>query len=409
MKTDRPAPPRRSRTAGRPDPARGRLTDTNVPADHYGSSRVLDVLVVGAGQSGLALGRHLQRAGARFLLIDEAPQIGHSWRSRWDSLRLFTPAEYDGLPDMPFPAAAGTYPSKDDVADYLAAYATRFQLPVLLGTALRRLTRSDGLFRAGTSSGTLTARQVVIATGAFTHPAIPEVSGLFADRVVQVHSSEYANPAALPAGHVLVVGGGNSGLQIAAELAATRRVTVAVGSPSPELPQRFLGRDLFWWLTRLGLLTKPATSRLARRMRARGDLVIGSRRKDLEASGVRFTPRLLAAHGSWAVFADDTTTAVDAVVWATGFRPDHRFVDIEGAVDGSGCLVHERGVSPVEGLHVLGLPWQHSRGSALLGFVQHDAAWLALRLTTRSTYAPEHAAADPGDFAGATPVPLPTR
>ena len=335
----------------------------------------LDVIVVGGGQAGLATAYHLRERGLRFLVVDAGPSLGHSWRSRWDSLRLFTPAEHDGLPGMDFPAPAGTYPTKDEVADYLATYAARFELPVLLDCAVTRLEREADGFAVHTSQGLLRARHVVVATGPFQTPAVPRVAAGLGPEVVQLHSSAYRNPADLPSGEVVVVGAGNSGRQIALELAATHDVSLAVGTESLELPQRLLGRDLFWWLTRLGVITKTADSRLARRMRARGDLVIGTPLSRLRRSGVRIRPRLVSASGSEVGFESGVARPA-AVVWATGYRADHSWIDVPGAVI-DGAVVHERGISPVPGLAFVGLPWQHTRGSALLGFVREDAAWIA--------------------------------
>ena len=336
----------------------------------------VEVLVIGAGQAGLAVGWHLREQGVRsFLLLDAGPEVGHVWRTRWDSLRLFTPAEYDGLPGMPFPAPTGTYPTKDQVADYLRGYAAAFKLPVCLSTRVTRLSKTGDTFVAETSTGRVTARQVVIATGPFQTPVIPGMAGLAAD-VVQVHSADYRHPDQLPDGPVMVVGAGNSGLQIAAELAATRPVALAVGTRPPMLPQRFLGRDLFWWLTRLGLITKTADSRLARRMRKKGDLVIGTRWRDLARLGIQVRPRLDDADLTTVTFADGSDARVAAVVWATGFRTDYSWLDIAGAVVDD-AVANERGVTGVPGLSIVGLPWLHTRGSALLGFVKDDAAWLA--------------------------------
>ena len=340
----------------------------------------VDVLVIGAGQAGLAVGWHLREQGiTSFLLLDAGPEIGHVWCSRWDSLRLFTPAEYDALPGMPFPAPAGTYPTKDDVADYLRGYATAFELPVRLNTRITRLTKTGDTFHANTSTGPITAGQVVIATGPFQTPAVPTLARHLAADVVQLHSADYRNPDQLPDGQVLVVGAGNSGLQIAAELAATRPVTVAVGTRPPMLPQRLLGRDLFWWLTRLGLITKTADSRLARRLQKKGDLVIGTRWRDLARLGIQTRPRLDDIDLTTARFADGSVTTVAAVVWATGFRTDYTWLDIPGAVMDN-KVANERGITAVPGLSVLGLPWLHTRGSALLGYVKDDAAWLANHL-----------------------------
>jgi putative flavoprotein involved in K+ transport len=343
-------------------------------------ARPLDVLVIGAGQAGLAVAWHLARRNLRFLVVDAAPEIGHSWRTRWDSLRLFTPAEYSGLPGMPFPAAAGHYPGKDAVADYLSSYAEAHRLPVLLNTAVEKLSRTDEVFTARTRQGTLTARQVVVATGPFQQPAIPPLAAGLADEVAQLHSSEYRNPEQLPAGRVLVVGAGNSGLQIALELAATHHVDVAMGTKQKMVPQRPLGRDLFWWLTKTGMLTRPSTSPMVRLFRRRGgDLVIGTNQKMLDDAGVRMRPRLTGVDGQFTRFADGTSAKVDAVLWATGFRSDYGWIDIPEVCD-AGTLVHTRGVSSVPGLSFVGLPWQHTRGSALLGFVAEDAAWIADRV-----------------------------
>jgi putative flavoprotein involved in K+ transport len=345
-----------------------------------GRPQHVEVLVIGAGQAGLAIGWHLREHGIRsFLLLDAGPEVGHVWRTRWDSLRLFTPSEYDALPGMPFPAPAGTYPTKGQVADYLRGYAAAFELPVRLNTRVTRLSKTGDTFVADTSTGTVTARQVIIATGPFQMPVIPRMAAGLAADVVQVHSADYRNPDQLPDVPVLVVGAGNSGLQIAAELAATRPVTVAVGTRPPMLPQRFLGRDLFWWLTRLGLITKTADSRLARRLRKKGDLVIGTRWRDLARLGIQVRPRLDDVDLTTATFADGSVTQVTAVVWATGFRTDYSWLDIPGAVVDD-TVANERGITAVPGLSIVGLPWLHTRGSALLGYVKDDAAWLADRI-----------------------------
>jgi putative flavoprotein involved in K+ transport len=352
----------------------------------------LDVLVIGAGQAGLALGHHLQRRGARFLLVDAGPEIGHAWRTRWDSLRLFSPAQYDGLPGMPFPAPPDTHPTKDDVADYLAAYAVRFRLPVQLNSPVLRLHREDGGFVATTPGGTIRARQVVVATGPFQAPVVPALAAELDPLVAQLHSAEYRNPSQLPAGaRVLVVGAANSGLQIAAELAARCSVTVAVGSQPRQLPQRIAGRDLFFWLTRAGFFTAPSTSRIARRLRARGDLVIGTRSSALRRRGVGFRPRLTGATGRTARFADGGVKDVDAVVWATGYRPDHSWLHVPGVVV-DGRVRHTAGATDVPGLFFLGLPWQTCRGSALLGFVGADAARLDERLAQSARAGADEAA-----------------
>jgi putative flavoprotein involved in K+ transport len=355
----------------------------------------LDALIIGAGQAGLAVGYHLAQRGLRFLLVDAAPEIGHTWASRWDSLRLFTPAEYSALPGMAFPAHPGTYPGKDQVAGYLKAYAARFDLPVMVNTRVQRVERTgqqDGVFRVATSQGTLTARQVIVATGPFQQPATPGLAAGFALGVTQLHSSAYGNPTDLPsagAGNVLVVGAGNSGLQIALEVARTHQVHLAVGTRQKTVPQRPLGRDLFWWLTKTGAVTRPASSPVTAWFRKRGgELVIGTTWDDIDSAGVGVHPRVAAADGHTARFADGSSLVdVAAVVWATGFRPDYSWLDVPGVWDGQ-QVTHSRGRTRVPGLWFIGLPWQHSRGSALLGFVGEDASWVADQVAGRSTTQP---------------------
>jgi putative flavoprotein involved in K+ transport len=346
------------------------------------SDQVLDVVVVGGSQSGLAMAWHLQRQGLRFVVLEAGLELGHTWRNRWDSLKLFTPAQYDALPGMAFPAPADTYPTKDPVADYLRDYAKAFDLPVRLNAPVTSLTRTEEGFEVGTADATYRARQVVVATGPFQVPFVPPPAAKLDPSVAQVHSAEYRNPQALPAGRVLVVGGGNSGFQIAEELAATRQVDLSIATAYPMLPQRRAGRDLFWWLTRLGLLRVTVSSRPGRRM-SRRDFVIGTNRRRLERKGVRFRPRLVDADGRTVRFADHRLLEdVGVVVWATGYRSDYAWIHIPGVVR-EGHVVHRRGVTEVPGLYFLGLSWQHTRGSALLGFVNQDAAYLANRIASR--------------------------
>jgi putative flavoprotein involved in K+ transport len=363
---------------------------------HPSGDRVLDVVVVGGSQAGLAMAWHLARQDLRFVVLEAGPELGHTWRSRWDSLKLFTPAQYDNLPGMAFPAPADTYPTKDPVADYLQAYVAAHDLPVRLNAQVTELRRTGDEFEIHTADQVFRARQVVVATGPFQVPFIPPAARGLDAWVTQVHSASYRNPQALPDGPVLVVGGGNSGMQIAEELTATCQVDLSVGTRYPMLPQRLLGRDLFWWLTRLGLMRVTATSRLGRRVQARGEFVIGTNRRELKRAGVRFRPRLINAKGRTVRFADHSTLDVNTVVWATGYRPDYAWIHIPGVL-ADGRVVHRRGVTDMAGLYFLGLSWQHTRGSALLGFVDDDAAYLADRIAAyqHATAGAEAAARQP--------------
>jgi putative flavoprotein involved in K+ transport len=352
-----------------------------------GMNKSLDVLVIGGGQAGLAMGHYLARLGRRFQIVDSGTEIGEAWRSRWDSLILFTPAQYDNLPGMAFPAPHDTYPGKDDVADYLRAYAAKLELPVRLNTRVSSLTRSDGGYVATAGEERLEAKQVVVATGPFQVPFVPPISKGFDPDLFQLHSVDYRHPGTLPPGKVLVVGGANSGCQIARELSANHTVELSVGQKLPTVPQRPLGRDVWWWAAGLGLATRVTVdSRLGRRL-AHRDQVIGDGPKQLaRRHGVRIRPMGVSATGRTMTFADGAAADFDAVVWTTGFRLDHSWIDVPGAKDQGGRITHKRGVTPAAGLYMLGLPWQHTRASALLGWVARDAAFLGDRI---QAFAPE--------------------
>jgi putative flavoprotein involved in K+ transport len=338
-----------------------------------------DVAVIGAGQAGLTMGHLLARRGSDFVILDRADTVGSAWLERWDSLTLFTSRRYSGLPGLPFPGDPDGYPGRDEVIEYLKRYAEAFELPVELGTEVRRLSTTEGGFLLETDGGPVAARQVVVATGPFQAPFVPGLAAELDSGVVQMHSTGYRAPGDVPRGTVLVVGGGNTGFQIAKELAADHDVHLAVGSRQKPLPQRLLGRDLFWWLTKTGLIHRSVETRLGRRLRGRETLIGSSPRQLKREYGVEARPRAVGAAGRSVRFAGGGELEVDAVVWATGYRPDYRWIDLP-VFDPDGRLVHRRGVTDVPGLFFLGLTWQHTRGSALIGWVADDARFLDERM-----------------------------
>jgi FtsP/CotA-like multicopper oxidase with cupredoxin domain/thioredoxin reductase len=355
--------------------ARAQVTNANAVE---GSREHFDVVVIGAGQAGLAIGHGLARPGRRFLIVDRADSIGAAWRGRWDSLVLFTPRRFDSLPGLAFAGDLDGYPTRDEVIAYLEQYAAAFELPVELGSAVRSLDAGGGRFVVTLEHRQIEADQVVVATGPFQVPRAPALAAELAPDVFQTHSTGYRRPSDVPEGTVLVVGGGNTGFQIAKELAATHRVHLSVGSRQTPLPQTFLGRDLFWWLTKTRLLRKTVESRVGRWMRDR-DVLIGSSPRQLKRYGVDLRPRAVAAAGRTIRFADGGELDVDAVIWATGYRPDHSWIKLP-VIDPNGLVRHQRGVTDVPGLYFLGMSWQHTRGSALLGWVKDDAGFIAERI-----------------------------
>ncbi|HEY6606136.1 MAG TPA: NAD(P)/FAD-dependent oxidoreductase [Gaiellaceae bacterium] len=350
-----------------------------------------DVVVVGAGQAGLAMGYFLARQGRRFVILERSDSIGAAWRERWESLTLFTPRRYNGLPGLPFPGDPDGYPTRDEVIAYLERYAEKFELPIELNSNARRLTTDDGRFLLEVDGRTIRADQVVVATGPFQEPYVPQLAERLAPEIFQTHSTGYRKPTDVPEGAVLVVGGGNTGFQIAQELSATHKVYLSVGSRQSPLPQKLLGRDLFWWLTKSRLLNTTVESRLGRRLQHR-DTLIGSSPRDLKRRyGVELKPRVVDASEHTVRFADGSELKVEAVIWATGYRPDYSWIALP-VFDPDGRLRHRRGVTDVAGLYFLGLTWQHTRGSALLGWVKDDAEFVAQQISQRDE-APASAAA----------------
>ena len=265
---------------------------------------------------------------------------------------------------------------RDEVIAYLERYAETFEHPIELNSPVRRLTSDDGRFVVEVDGRTITADQVVVATGPFQEPYVPEVAERVSADVVQMHSTGYRKPSDIPQGTVLVVGGGNTGFQIAKELSRAHRVVLAVGSRQTPLPQRILGRDLFWWLTTSRLFSTTVNSRLGRRLKTRETLIGSSPRQLKRRHGVELKPRVVDADGRTVRFEDGSELEVDAVIWATGYRPDYSWIDLP-VFDPDRRLRHRRGVTDVPGLYFLGLTWQHTRGSALIGWVEDDAEYIA--------------------------------
>jgi len=358
---------------------------TDTPTSRLGRVERFETIVIGGGQAGLAVGHYLASDDADFVILDGASRIGDSWRRRWDSLRLFTPAAYSGLPGMPFPATPSHLPDKDEVADYLTRYAERFDLPVRLGTRVRSMGHDGVRFVVHAGDRVYESDQVVVATGPFQQPKLPALSARVAPEIHQVHSSDYHNPFELPDGPVLVVGAGNSGAQIALELAQSRRVWLAGRSPG-HLPRRFLGRDLFDWVWPV-MHRATMDSTLGQHMRTRaqhGDQRIGISERALRTAGIVRVGRLVDERGGLPV-CGDTVVEPSAIVWCTGFEPDYRWIQLP-VLNDAGAPSHRRGISSaVDGLYFAGLRFQYRVSSSLIGGVGHDAAFVATEIGRRSS------------------------
>jgi putative flavoprotein involved in K+ transport len=343
-----------------------------------------DVVIIGAGQAGLATAYGLQKRGIQAKLIDRSSSIGASWRARYDSLVLFTPSQYSALPGMQFPLARDLYPTKDQVADYLAAYASRHDFRVDLNTSVRKVLRNGAAYEIHTSTGSIRARNVVVATGPHEKPAIPEFAGALRSDIAQLHSSSYRNPTALPDGEVLVVGSGNSGLQIAVDIAARRSVLLSMGGNTLRLPQRLLGKDIFFWLRLMGIL---ASTRACLRGGADSGRVpvIGSSHLPMIKSGqIRTVSRVAGAQDGNVVCEDGESLNPNVIIWSTGYRLSFDWLQVDNSLQKK-RPIHVRGVSPVRGLYFIGLSCLHRRSSAFLGFVGKDADHVAQHIYNRGS------------------------
>ncbi|MDF2703416.1 MAG: portal protein [Rubrobacteraceae bacterium] len=342
-----------------------------------------DTIVVGGGQAGLAVGYYLAEQPRNFVILDAADRVGDTWRGRWDSLRLFTPARYDGLPGMPFPAPGGYYPTKDEMADYLEAYADRFGLPVRNGVRVESLTKEEGRYLLVSNARRFEAENVVVATGFLRRPKVLPFAANLSPSIVQLHSGAYQNPDQLPAGNVLVVGAGNSGAEISVELAGAGRRVWLSGRDVGRIPFG-LGNPFTWWV--LGKVL-TSDSRFGRKLKegdkGGGTPLIRLTPHDILRAGVKRVPKTDGVAGGKPRLEDGRILDADVVVWATGFGPDFDWIELPifGKV---GYPLHHRGVAErAAGLYFLALPFQHTLTSALIGGVGADARYVAEHLRSR--------------------------
>jgi putative flavoprotein involved in K+ transport len=350
----------------------------------------VETVVIGGGQAGLAVGYHLARRGQRFVILEGGDRVGDSWRSRWDSLRLFTPARYDGLPGWRFPARGWSFPTKDEMGDYLESYAARFDLPVRTRAAVDRLSKDGERFVISAGGRLIEGDSVVVASGAHRLPRIPSWAARLGEGVVQLHSSEYRSPAQLQDGRVLVVGAGNSGAEIAKELASTHE-TLLAGREVGEIPVphgsrrarlflpivRFIGHRVLTVRTPIGRKVGPVLAHGATPL-------IRVKSTHLSELGVERVPRVAGAESGRPLLEGGRALDVANVVWCTGFREDYSWIDLQ-VFDDAGSPVHEHGVAVSEpGLCFVGLRFQYSVTSDVLPGVGRDAKRIAKHIARRT-------------------------
>jgi putative flavoprotein involved in K+ transport len=352
----------------------------------------VDTVIVGAGQAGLSVAYYLTRAGIEFVLLEAAERVGDSWRRRWDSLRLFTPARYDGLVGMPFPAPSHSFPTKNEMADYLAAYAERFALPVRTSVRVDRVTREGEHYLVSAGRRTWEARNVVVAMATYQRPKVPAFAPELDSGIVQLHSSEYRNPAQLREGGVLVVGAGNSGAEIAIEVVRHGHETWLSGRDTGHIPfaidgavARIIVPVLFRVVFHRVVTVDTPIGRKARpKAIAHSGPLIRLRPKELLAAGVRRVGRTTGVRDGLPQLDDGTTLPVANVIWCTGFHPGMSWLDVP-VVDAAGEPIHERGiVASHPGLYFVGLHFLYALSSTMIHGVARDAERIARAIVSRA-------------------------
>jgi putative flavoprotein involved in K+ transport len=349
----------------------------------------IETVIIGGGQAGLATGYHLRRRGRPFVILDENQQIGDAWRHRWDSLRLFTQARHSGLPGWQFPAPPLSFPSKDEVADYLEAYAARFVLPVRTGISVDGVHRDGNRYIVTSAGGRFEAENVVVASGSHRSPRVPDFAAELDPSILQLHSCEYRSPAQLREGATLVVGAGNSGAEIALELSATHPTSLSGRSVGqvPVKPGTIAFRFFLVLLRFASLHVLTVDTPLGRKVRphflANGTPLFRTKRTDLAAAGVELLPRTTHVRDGLPVVDDGRVLDVANVIWCTGFRPGFEWIDLD-VFDGDGRPVHHRGVVLDQpGLFFVGLQFQYGPPSDAFPGVGRDAEYIADQVAAR--------------------------
>jgi putative flavoprotein involved in K+ transport len=352
------------------------------------TEEIFNTIVIGGGQAGLAAGYYLAQQGQNFVILDGEQKLGQVWRRRWDSLRMFTPVKFNALPGLPFPGDDFYFPTKDEAADYLERYADKLQLPVRPNTKIEKLEREGESYRLSAGEHSFKAEAVIVATGSYQAPYIPAFAAELDPAICQLHTYDYRSPGQIPAGRVLVVGAGNSGADIGLELRKAGREVWLSGRdvghiPANQLGKYFGGRPFWWFINHVMTIKTPLGRKMRQRTLHHGDPLIRYNRKDILQVGIQPAPRLAGVQAGKARLQDGRILDIQAVVWATGFRPDYQWIGLP-VFDQYGFPRHQRGVVPeAQGLYFLGLPFQSGPTSSQMGGVGRDAEFIT-RFMSRS-------------------------
>lgn len=342
-------------------------------------ARNFETVIIGGGQAGLATGYFLKKYNNDFIILDENKRTGDSWRKRWKSLKLFTPVHHDSLPGLHFPGEYGSFPWKDEVADYLESYSREFELPVQLNVKVNRLSSRNSHFEIETDSQRFLSKNVVIATGTNPFPKIPAISSDLNPEIFQIHSSGYTDPENIPPGDVLVVGAATSGIEIALELSKSHKTFIS-GKPTFHIPDNIIkyGGELYWWFVSNVITIKTPVGRKARnKIMHGGSPLIRVSSKDLDMAGIKYLPRVAGVDNGYPKLEDDKVLKVSSVIWATGYKPDFSWIDMELPYE-TGWPITNRGVCPsFKGLYFVGMPFQYGLTSGLIGGVGNDASFIS--------------------------------
>ncbi|MDO6449427.1 flavin-containing monooxygenase [Oceanobacillus profundus] len=335
-------------------------------------------IIIGAGQAGLAMGYYLKQMNQSFLILDKNQEAGEVWDKRYDSLVLFTPRSFSSLPGLDLDGDPNGFPSKDEISQYLKHYADSFKLPIKYDTNVIRVQKQNNVFYISTEKQMeYRAENIVIATGPFQNPRIPAFANKLSNEIVQLHSSEYKNPSQLQEGNVLVVGGGNSGAQIALEITREKKTYLSISQRLTFLPLLIRNKSIFWWFDKVGILKATSNSFFGNLIQKKGDPIFGLELKEaIRKTEVVIKSRAVDGNENKIIFQDNTFLNVQNIIWATGFKADYTWLNVSGVLDKKGIPIQRRGITNIKGLYFLGLPWQFRRGSALLQGVANDAKYL---------------------------------